>query len=258
MDAWSMYELQAVRPLAGGSRSWFLTPKGASEEHIGATSQADAASGQEDEGSVVSDGALHIFTPIDPLFVLLPIYSALDHANADSPAAYLTLEDLLERASSKLYAEHARGLNAQQAANSTKNESLEKYEEEGEWEDVQSLASSKAVKERLEESCEVMNVTSTLQTYRPSASRVLSLLRSKLSKLENQDTFEEASSTLGRQLVKAVEADATGEERAAARRNIALDTICAYLDEEWKQSFKRGLQADGLLSDEAAANSAGG
>lgn len=102
------------------------------------------------------------------------------------------------------------------------------------------------------------DATSTLQTYRPSPSKVVALLQAKLTQLEQPDVFGRATSTLGRQLSKAIEADATKEEKATARRSIALDTILGYLNQEWRQLLSDHLNsAEGVVKEVIQDGTAG-
>lgn len=67
-------------------RSWLLTPENAPTENSGEPAE-DGASQREDDGYVVNKPDMFIATPVDPLFVLLPLL-----ANGET-GSYLTFSD---------------------------------------------------------------------------------------------------------------------------------------------------------------------
>lgn len=96
------------------------------------------------------------------------------------------------------------------------------------------------------------DVSPTLTTVRPSKARTIAALEVKLSYLSSAATFDAAPTTLGRQLARALDADATDEERAAARRRIASDTLGDHVCESWLAELAAHTEGAGQKEAEAA------
>lgn len=80
------YEFTQITAPKKTCRSWLLTPENTTTEKNGEPAE-DGASQREDDGYVLNKPEMFIATPVDPLFVLLPLL-----ANGES-GSYLTFSD---------------------------------------------------------------------------------------------------------------------------------------------------------------------
>lgn len=201
-DHASWYELLVVRGDQSASRSWMVSP---------------GAGGSG--GSVIADGALRVFSPVDPAFVLLGI---LADEEDPAPRRLQPLEDLLDAAAER----HARRRAAHAGADAP-----------AQWADIGALAHLPHVAEHLAPLCDTEQVGSGSEerVYGLSWDRVLARLDAKLARMTDPALFERAPDTLGRQMNRRLDAEVpagttpTENELAAARRGVALDVITGYL-----------------------------
>ena len=147
---------------------------------------------------------------------------------------------------------------------------VELVDEDMEWEDVAHFGALDFVQRRLMDLCDRLGTCSTgsdlrreahsaspdvspaLTTVRPSKARTIAALEAKLSYLSSAATFDAAPTTLGRQLARALDADATEEERAAARLRIASDTLGDHVSETWLAELAAHTEGAGQKEAKAA------
>ena len=72
-----------------------------------------------------------------------------------------------------------------------------------------------------------------MQVYRPSTSKVLSILNTKLDQLSSKELFQESPNTLDRILARSTDEGCDEETLSKARRKIAKDVLGGYLAKDW-------------------------
>ncbi|KAG8972971.1 hypothetical protein FRC05_009387 [Tulasnella sp. 425] len=186
----TILEVQSISPDA--SRSWFT-----------------------DDDQVLGDGKLLVFTPVDPLFLLLPIMSAVAPANK---AQFRPLEDIFEDAAEKL-----------------PKTSIEQYPDPVSSEDILFLGRLDCVVKAMKRLCEVKEITEDITVYRFSQPNLLSELQAKVTRLSDPTAYSTFRS-LERGLAKDGLGTETGEEkedlRKVARTKGACETLSQYLSSE--------------------------
>ncbi|EKM80701.1 hypothetical protein AGABI1DRAFT_98838 [Agaricus bisporus var. burnettii JB137-S8] len=150
-------ELQAINPM--DSRSWFL--------------------GNE----VIADGKLLLMTPIDPVFLLLPVLSCIQ-PNDGSAGQFKPADDMLEEAALRL----------QEQSQSRKDGRISN-------EDILRLTNLRCARNALKHICDIKEITEEITVYRYSRERVLDYLRKKVIRLSTPSTLEK-SKTIIRSLAK--------------------------------------------------------
>ncbi|KAG9017712.1 hypothetical protein FRB90_000197 [Tulasnella sp. 427] len=189
----TILEVQSISPDA--SRSWFTS-----------------------DDQVVGDGKLVVFTPIDPLFLLLPIMSTIAPTNSATPAQFRPLEDIFEDAANKL-----------------SQSSSEQHPEGIASEDVLFFGRLGCVVDAMRRLCDVKEITEDIIVYRFSQSVLLPQLQAKVARLSDPVAFGSFRS-LARGLAKdglGVEAGAEKEGlRELARTKGACETLSQYLPAE--------------------------
>ncbi|KAI5449995.1 hypothetical protein NCC49_003886 [Naganishia albida] len=214
-----LLEVQKVEPEA--KRSWFL------------------------EQNVISDGSLMMMTPIDPLFLVIPLVASLlssrfkptANIKADNTFSetleieteapktrsdrFLPLDDLITEASrmpgyklDEPFAEMVKGKT---------QETVEAPEEE--WmgnEDVVKLCQLASVRQRLKDVCETQYITASEDStyYRASPQRILQILRIKVDKLAAPETLATFPS-----LVKQILRNGLDEEFLDAYKAAMVDEV---------------------------------
>lgn len=132
-------EIQKVNPV--DSRSWFI----------------------EDE--VISDGRLVLMTPVDPVFLLLPILICTQSTNGSS-GQFRPVDDILEEAAIVIQEQYQ-----------TRQEGYVLSE------DVLLFTQMKCTRNALKNICDVKEITEDITVYRYSQERTLRYLRSKVLRL---------------------------------------------------------------------------
>ncbi|PWN53978.1 hypothetical protein IE53DRAFT_337920 [Violaceomyces palustris] len=243
-------QLQVIRQ-DKSERSWFI-------------------SGADDDDG---DGALHLLTPIDPIFLLLPIlYSVM----SDAKPPFLPLEDLFDQAALNLYrsriSKHAERMDRikkdeklggiSSCSTASKNGRIGsgggtglnrldgtegeggagEGEEEMVWEDVIRFGRTLAAKRGLERICQVQEISPTLNAYRISHPKLFSVLGSKLERLSSEQTFSKSPNTLGRALNRRLERDGDEGEALRLRRQISFDVLEGFLNQDVARAWKAELE----------------
>ncbi|KAJ3568865.1 hypothetical protein NP233_g5437 [Leucocoprinus birnbaumii] len=181
-------EMQAVNPV--DSRSWFL------------------------ENEVIADGKLMLVTPVDPVFLLLPILRSIKLPN-DSPGPFRPADDILE-----------------EAALAVQEQYRTKKEGQVSSEDVLHFVRLKCTKDALKYICDVKDITEDITVYRYSQGRTLEYLRSKVARLSEPKTLE-ISRSITRGLAKdGLMEDGNEELLKVGQLKAACDLIAHYLSPE--------------------------
>ncbi|KDQ21843.1 hypothetical protein BOTBODRAFT_99689 [Botryobasidium botryosum FD-172 SS1] len=209
----SILEVQAVSPDA--SRSWFL---------------------EEDRLLIhPADGKLLAMTPIDPVFLLIPILLALESADGESGARFRPIDDLFEDAVTKMVSiEGAEDGNARTGPLNA--------------DDIMRLGRLKCTPAALQRLCDCKEAAVELIVYRFSRSKLLDVLRRKTSRLAAAATFDSLPS-LKRGLAKdglGVGTDADENLRQDGRTKTACDVISQYLPAELKAMLLASYDFDAL------------
>jgi len=153
-------EVQAVAPT--NARSWFLG-----------------------EHEVVGDGKLLVLTPVDPVFLLIPVLQAA-HPVDGTLGLFRPADDILEEAATLLA----------KADTKNKDPSMRITEK-----DLHHLFSVQCVRSALKRLCDVKEVTPEIVVYRYSLPKLVEYLRVKVTRLAATEILE-CSRTLVRGLAK--------------------------------------------------------
>ncbi|KAJ1980422.1 hypothetical protein H4R34_002456 [Dimargaris verticillata] len=148
--------------------------------------------------SVVSDGSMHLLTPVDCLFVLLPILQANNQKRDGFNGVYMLLDDLLECDS---------------------------------FPDIYSLRTWPCLATQLELICDTKRITDSEMVYRLNESRALTWLCRKvdqtIDKLANAPELQSVSQNIFF-LHNEHSPNATDE-----KRRVIVDMMGEYLNNEW-------------------------
>ncbi|RDB25321.1 hypothetical protein Hypma_007709 [Hypsizygus marmoreus] len=147
----AILEVQAIAP--PDTRSWFI--------------------GEE----VIGDGKFLLMTPIDPVFLLIPILGAA-HPNDGSPGTYRPADDILEEAAHRLQTDQIDGASSIFP------------------EDITRFGSLACVKDAMGRICDIKEVTSEIVVYRLSRLRILEYLRMKVTRLVAPEVLEVSRATI--------------------------------------------------------------
>ncbi|KAK0523192.1 hypothetical protein OC834_005997 [Tilletia horrida] len=193
-------------------------------------------------GQVVSDGAVHMLVPVDPVFVLIPLLSLIAPTNPADLGRFQPADDLFddlamaafrrlahkhnervlaqrekERAAAAAAAASKKGGNKKgkgrqmMDADVGEEAGVELLEEEGVWTDVVKLGAARAGLDALQRVCDTQALGTGMTVYRFSPSKALALLEAKVRKVANVPSptptaaaFGHAPSTLGRAYARAL------------------------------------------------------
>ncbi|KIJ67963.1 hypothetical protein HYDPIDRAFT_107506 [Hydnomerulius pinastri MD-312] len=182
-------EVQAVAP--PNSRSWFM--------------------GDE----VVSDGKLLVMTPVDPLFLLIPILQAIKPRDNET-AQFRPAEDIIDEAASQI-AEASNITALHDASTIIKAE------------DIMSFAALDCTKDAMRRICEVKEITTEITVFRYSSDKLIQHLRKKVAALSTP-RIAEMSRSLIRSLAKDALMDDKNEDLLElGRTKLACDLLAQYL-----------------------------
>ncbi|KAH9931096.1 ribonuclease H2, subunit B [Epithele typhae] len=200
----TILEVQSVSP--PNRRSWFM------------------------QNEVQEDGKLLIMTPIDPIFLLIPLIHATQ--SVDGPGLFRPFDEVFEDALSKM------------------KSSAKGDEEEGRritlTDDMSILASLSCVHAAMGRICDHKDIGHDILVYRYSAERTLEYLRSKVSRL-SQQSVSELSSTLTRQFARdGLLEDGKDELLEAARKKAACELLSHYLPREVYDQLVASYDFSGL------------
>ncbi|KXN91053.1 Ribonuclease H2 subunit B [Leucoagaricus sp. SymC.cos] len=177
--------MQAVNPV--DSRSWFL------------------------ENEIVSDGKLMLMTPVDPVFLLIPILLCIQPSDG-STARFQPLDDLLEEAALALQEQHRTRKEGQVLS-----------------EDVLRFTRLKCTRDAFKHICDVKEITEEITVYRYSPERTLEYLRLKAARLSSLKTLE-LSKSIVRDLAKdGLMEDGKEELLQSGQLKAACDLVGHYL-----------------------------
>ncbi|KAK2464258.1 hypothetical protein APHAL10511_003715 [Amanita phalloides] len=197
-NASRILEVQAVAPTE--ARSWFL----------------------EDE--VISDGRLLLMTPVDPIFLLLPILQVTNPSDDGYEIPFRPADDIFEDAARKI------------------EERCRQHDDPSyviDARDILQFASFQCTKDSLQQVCDVKEVTLDITVYRFSESKVLDYLRRKVERLASPNVVEE-SKTLLRSLAKDGLLDDDNEKLLKVAR---IRAACELLDQYLPKNIGNALQA---------------
>ncbi|KAG8932883.1 hypothetical protein FRC03_012877 [Tulasnella sp. 419] len=183
-----LLEVQAISPDV--NRSWFLS-----------------------DDTVVQDGKLLVLTPIDPIFLLVPLLEPVS-----STAQFRPLDDIFEEATEKV--------------NATLSELSVPDCPPISAEDVSSFARLSSVRSAVERICEKKDLTEDLSVHRFSKAKFLEVVKVKTDRIADPSAFDSFSS-LTRSLAK----DGLFTEKCAlnsalqkaGRQRVACDILSQYL-----------------------------
>ncbi|KAI0266799.1 ribonuclease H2, subunit B [Gloeopeniophorella convolvens] len=162
-DAWDILEVQSTSP--PNPRSWFFT-----------------------EGEVISDGKLLVMTPVDPVFLLIPILQAV-RPESGSSGVFQPLDDILDEAVPKITQAVNAGLAPGDSSTSLSQE------------DILSLAKYDCIVSAMKSITDFQQITPELTVYRYSEDKAIQYLQAKVSRLSRQEVAEK-SRTIVRGLAK--------------------------------------------------------
>ncbi|KAF8904478.1 ribonuclease H2, subunit B [Gymnopilus junonius] len=189
----ALLEIQAVCP--PDERSWIL--------------------GEE----VVADGKLLTMTPIDPVFLLLPILQATQPTDG-STAQFRTADDLLDECARKL------------ASSNDSSDSLVV--------EVQSaldFCSLRCTRESLTHLCDVKEISPEITVYRFSHLKFRDYMRAKVARLEKSNAFD-ASRTTIRSLAKdGLMEDGREDLLQLGRIRACCDLVSQYLSSNMRDEL---------------------
>ncbi|KIL65967.1 hypothetical protein M378DRAFT_161613 [Amanita muscaria Koide BX008] len=154
-DVLHMLEVQAVTPVE--ARSWFL------------------------KGEIISDGKLLVMTPIDLVFLLLPILQAVYSYEDEYENHFRQMDDIFEDAARKI-------------ENSVSNDQVSSR-------DILQFASFQCTKDALQRICDVKEVTPDIIVYRYNPNKVVEYLKKKVTYLTASPIID-GSKTIIRSLAK--------------------------------------------------------
>ncbi|KAH7913669.1 ribonuclease H2, subunit B [Hygrophoropsis aurantiaca] len=188
----SILEVQAVTP--PNARSWFI------------------------EENVVSDGKLLIMTPVDPVFLLIPILQSLQPKDG-SAVKFRPADDIFTDAAELL----ATG----SKATATKDPSslIPKN-------DIATFASLDCVKRAMKRVCEVKEITPEIRVFKFSPEKLLQYLRAKVDRLSTPRVLE-----MSRGLIRGLAKDGLMEDGkedllALGRIRSACDLVAQYIPQD--------------------------
>ncbi|XP_006460823.1 hypothetical protein AGABI2DRAFT_192416 [Agaricus bisporus var. bisporus H97] len=169
-------ELQAINPM--DSRSWFL-----GNEVIAGVGFTLSSIHFLISFASMTDGKLLLMTPVDPVFLLLPVLSCIQ-PNDGSAGQFKPADDMLEEAALRL----------QEQSQSRKDGRISN-------EDILRLTNLRCARNALKHICDIKEITEEITVYRYSRERVLDYLRKKVIRLSTPSTLEK-SKTIIRSLAK--------------------------------------------------------
>ncbi|PFH53808.1 hypothetical protein AMATHDRAFT_54330 [Amanita thiersii Skay4041] len=183
----SILEVHSVEPTDG--RSWFL--------------------GEE----VITDGRLLIFTPVDPVFLLLPILQATNPLEGIE-SHFRPAADIFDEASSKLFG-------GSPAPSDVSTQVLQR--------DILQFSSLDSVRQSLHHVCDVKAVAQDVVVYRYSSIKVIEYLKKKVSQLMDSNAIDD-SKVMFRSLAKNGLMDDGNEKLLEVGRiRAACDLLSQYL-----------------------------
>ncbi|WFD01034.1 hypothetical protein MYAM1_003794 [Malassezia yamatoensis] len=210
------YEMLVVRPEPPQARSWFVG------------SAQDAAPNSTSPGTVLKDGGLRLFSPIDPFFIVVGLIAEVESKH------FCPLEDLAEAAADL----HA-GRRAQILAKDLDPQHSDL------WPDIVPFLLQDWVASHLERVCDTQDDPSIGSViYRLNWEKVFDELQAKLARLTSCSLLDSAPETIGRQVRKKVANvhTATQSEWQEAQTQVAYDTIQGYvapwITERWRNTTK--------------------
>ncbi|KAL7411228.1 ribonuclease H2, subunit B [Mrakia frigida] len=176
---------------------------------------------------VVSDGKLLVFTPIDPIFLLLPVLEA----TTASPSRFLLADHIFSTAaSSAAYSLAPPFVNLASDVKQKGKEVAPPPPEGVESDDVLLLGGMEGVEKLMRRVCDVQEIAEGMAAFRLSEKLLVSYLRRKVARLSKQETFERFPS-LTRGLAKDglgdLTADGEGEVVKEEKEGKKLDDLLA-------------------------------
>lgn len=185
-----VYEMVVTRPAAPAAQSWFL----------------------HGAGQVIADGAMHILSEIDPAFLLIGLFSAVE----ETAPRFWPLDDWVDAAADAQIQRRARSLGVSEDA----------------WPDIHAFAMHDSTRSHFARVCAVQ-AHHGVQLYRLDWPRIFSLLDAKVARVCAQ-----AKEPLEAHVWRTLEASASDAEVRAAQRNVAAQWIETYIPvdvaERWK------------------------
>ncbi|WFD45185.1 hypothetical protein MPSI1_003863 [Malassezia psittaci] len=210
------YEMLVVRPEPPQARSWFV---GSAE---------DASQKSSLPGTVLKDGGLRLFSPIDPFFIVIGLIAEVESKH------YCPLEDLSEAAAEL----HARR-RAQTLAKDVDTQHLDL------WPDIVPFLLQDSIKPHLKRICDTQDDPSIGSViYRLNWDKILGEFQAKCARLTCSSLLDSAPETIGRQVRKrlANAHTATPSEWQEAQTKVAYDTIQGYVAQwimdRWRNTTK--------------------
>ncbi|KZP17996.1 hypothetical protein FIBSPDRAFT_1046540 [Athelia psychrophila] len=181
-------EVQAVAPV--NARSWFL--------------------GQSE---VVADGKMLVMTPIDPVFLLIPILKAA-HPQDGSLGSFRPADDMFEEAATQL-----SKVNPDEKDPSARLPSK----------DILHLFTLPCVRKALKRACDVKEITPEIVVYRFSAPRLEEYLQLKVARLGAQDVTESSRTLLRKLAMEGLMEDGKEDLLKMGRVKATCDLLSQYI-----------------------------
>lgn len=151
--------------------------------------------------SVQQDGSLHVMSPIDPLFILIPILDKARRKTTESDGVYLPISDLAETFPAAL--------------------------------ELCRVLSLSSVTSRIASLCDVQSCGSDILVYRLSDEKVITWLKSRVDKIVDKFESLRVLKRLSSKYTSIPSDDA--RLQMLVRHRIALQVIDDYLNDAWSE-----------------------
>jgi len=139
-----------------------------------------------EDDTILEDGRLFMFTPIDPVFLLLPILEATVPDDG-APAKFRTPDDIFQIAATRL------SINDEENVDETEQKKLR--------DDFTRFSELQCAKDALERVTDSQTLDDNLTVYRFSIQKTLQLLQTKVARLSTPE-FAKTSRSITRSLAK--------------------------------------------------------
>ncbi|KAF8135661.1 ribonuclease H2, subunit B [Boletus edulis] len=187
-----LLEVQAVEP--PNTRSWF--------------------NGDE----VISDGKLLVMTPVDPLFLLIPLLRAIKQLNGGI-GSFRPAEDIFEDA--------ARHMTESSMTSPSQDTSMHVRVE-----DIMKFGALECTKKAMKRLCDVKEITADITVFRYSSEKLTQELRKKAASLSTPPIME-----MSRCLVRSLAKDALMEDKHEDLLELACEMLGQYLPPDVQEAL---------------------
>ncbi|ORX89767.1 hypothetical protein K493DRAFT_410247 [Basidiobolus meristosporus CBS 931.73] len=167
------------------------------------------------DNTVQQDGSLFFFTPVDPLFLLIPILEAAREEKSGSEGVFRQLDDVLGETS------------------------------------YRHIAELPGIMEQLKNICDYKVIIDTVQVYRLNNEKVLAWLKRKVEMI--LDHFSSLPG-LSQQILFLDSETLTEEQRQILKRRVIVQTLSDYLNAAWQDRLMSAYNFEEIAKIENAAS----